>query len=155
MSNEEQDQEKNLTKRMRLLDGNRKSYAGDTKTHIQKQLDTVNALKRENKKLAEEMKSAEGMSGFHSKYQTELQAKEDSYDTVQRRIDIEMHRAREYEAKMAEYMGSLSDKRRTRADTMGGVNATQENHQVVDKQIKVLENRLDQALVKFNESLSY
>lgn len=37
---------------------------------------------------------------------------------------------------------------------MGGVNASKENHQLISKQIKILENRLDKALVKFNESLA-
>mmetsp|Transcript_34637 Transcript_34637/g.43729 ORF Transcript_34637/g.43729 Transcript_34637/m.43729 type:complete len:523 (-) Transcript_34637:275-1843(-) len=37
---------------------------------------------------------------------------------------------------------------------MGGVNASKENNMMISKQIKVLENRLDKALVKFNESLA-
>ena len=37
---------------------------------------------------------------------------------------------------------------------MGGVNAARENNQMVAKQVKILENRLDQALVKFNQSLA-
>jgi hypothetical protein len=38
---------------------------------------------------------------------------------------------------------------------LGGVNATQEIDQQVNRQIKVLEARLDKALVKFNEALSH
>lgn len=37
---------------------------------------------------------------------------------------------------------------------LGGVNATAEIDQQVQRQIKVLESRLDKALVKFNEALS-
>ena len=37
---------------------------------------------------------------------------------------------------------------------MGGVNAARENQSMVQKQIKILENRLDQALVKFNQALA-
>ena len=37
---------------------------------------------------------------------------------------------------------------------MGGVNASRENNQIISKQIRVLENRLDKALVKYNETLS-
>ena len=118
-------------------------------------METVGALKRENKKLGDELKSAEGSTGFNSKFQGDLQTREESYEMVQRKTDIEFRKQREYANKIAEYQGMLTDKRRVRADTMGGVNATQENHQVVDKQIKVLENRLDQALVKFNEALSF
>jgi len=38
--------------------------------------------------------------------------------------------------------------------TTGGVNAAAENQKLVEKQVKILENRLDQALVKFNKSLA-
>jgi chromosome segregation ATPase len=37
---------------------------------------------------------------------------------------------------------------------MGGVNAALINSQAIDKQIRVLENRLDQALVKYNRALA-
>jgi hypothetical protein len=37
---------------------------------------------------------------------------------------------------------------------MGGVNASKENDAMIAKQIRTLENRLDKALIKFNESLA-
>ena len=37
---------------------------------------------------------------------------------------------------------------------MGGVNAAANNQKVVEKQIRLLENKLDQALVKFNKCVS-
>ena len=39
--------------------------------------------------------------------------------------------------------------------TMGGVNAPRENYMMVQKQIRILENRLDKSLVKFNEALAH
>eukprot|EP00755_Sulcionema_specki_P004528 Sspe_Gene.4555::Locus_1493_Transcript_1_1_Confidence_1.000_Length_1879::g.4555::m.4555 len=147
-------EQRDLSKKMRLLEGNRKQYAGDTKSAIQKQHDTISALKKENKKLKEEMKLAEGSTGYNMKFQTQIQAKEEAYETVQRRLDLETRKQRELDQQIAELKASLMERRKKRAETMGGVNATQENHQMVEKQIKVLENRLDQALVKFNEALS-
>lgn len=38
---------------------------------------------------------------------------------------------------------------------LGGINATSHNTLQIQKQIRVLENRLDKALVKFNEALAY
>merc|ERR1712227_996865 len=38
---------------------------------------------------------------------------------------------------------------------MGGVHAARENQQMISKQIRILENRLDKALVKFNEALAH
>ena len=37
----------------------------------------------------------------------------------------------------------------------GGVNAVKESDRAISKQIRVLENRLDKALVKFNEALAF
>jgi hypothetical protein len=37
----------------------------------------------------------------------------------------------------------------------GGVNAVKESDRAIHKQIRVLENRLDKALVKFNEALAF
>jgi hypothetical protein len=38
---------------------------------------------------------------------------------------------------------------------MGGVNASKENHYMIQKQIHILENRLDKSLIKFNEAISH
>lgn len=51
-------------------------------------------------------------------------------------------------------MGWLEQEQAQRK-ALGGVNATQEIDQQVNRQIKVLEARLDKALVKFNEALSH
>lgn len=37
---------------------------------------------------------------------------------------------------------------------MGGVNAARDNQRMIQKQIRILENRLDKALIKFNEALA-
>ena len=37
---------------------------------------------------------------------------------------------------------------------MGGINASKENSDMISRQIRLFENRLDKALVKFNESLA-
>lgn len=37
----------------------------------------------------------------------------------------------------------------------GGRNAFTENQERIEKQVKILENRLDQALVQFNKTLEY
>jgi hypothetical protein len=48
----------------------------------------------------------------------------------------------------------VKDKILTLRRQMGGVNAAKESQQMVQKQIRILENRLDKALVKFNEALA-
>ena len=38
---------------------------------------------------------------------------------------------------------------------LGGINAAQVNNQLIQKQIKVLDNRLDKYLTKFNETVAH
>lgn len=51
-------------------------------------------------------------------------------------------------------MTILKDKIWNQRKQMGGKNAATDNQRTVDKQVRILENRLDQALVKFNKSLA-
>jgi hypothetical protein len=53
-----------------------------------------------------------------------------------------------------EKTSSLGEKIWRQRKKMGGKNAATENQRTVDKQVKILENRLDQANVKFNKSLA-
>eukprot|EP01062_Namystynia_karyoxenos_P067192 TRINITY_DN61083_c0_g1_i1.p1 TRINITY_DN61083_c0_g1~~TRINITY_DN61083_c0_g1_i1.p1 ORF type:complete len:627 (+),score=302.97 TRINITY_DN61083_c0_g1_i1:90-1883(+) len=150
----EQREQATMQKKMRLLEGNRRSYAGDAKSHLQKQQDTVNALKKENEKLKEDLAQAAGLAGFNQKHQATVTTKQETLDMIQRKCDHEVRESRKAELLIDDLKSKIFSLRKGRAQ-MGGVNATQENHQMVDKQIRVLENRLDQALVKFNEALSY
>merc|ERR1712167_520506 len=56
---------------------------------------------------------------------------------------------------MAEQIQLLKQKILYQRKHMGGVNAGRENQQMIQKQIRILENRLDKALVKFNEALAH
>ena len=55
---------------------------------------------------------------------------------------------------MDEQIAVLRDKVLHQRKMMGGVNAARDNQHMIQKQIRILENRLDKALVKFNQSLS-
>eukprot|EP01065_Artemidia_motanka_P048816 TRINITY_DN796_c1_g1_i1.p1 TRINITY_DN796_c1_g1~~TRINITY_DN796_c1_g1_i1.p1 ORF type:complete len:593 (+),score=277.02 TRINITY_DN796_c1_g1_i1:45-1823(+) len=151
---DEEREQASMKKQMRLIEGNRRSYAGDAKSHLQKQQDTMNALKKENEKLKEDLAQAAGQAGFNQKHQALVTQKQETLDLIQRKLDNEIRELRKLEMQIDETKSRVLSLRKGRAQ-MGGVNATQENHLMVDKQIRVLENRLDQALVKFNEALSY
>ncbi len=56
---------------------------------------------------------------------------------------------------MTDQISLLRSKILHQRKNMGGVNASKENQQMIQKQIRILENRLDKALVKFNEALAH
>lgn len=68
-----------------------------------------------------------------------------------RKIDGERAKIRELDEQIIKYQELILDQK-TR---LGGVNAAQVNNQLIQKQIKVLDNRLDKCLMKFNESVAH
>lgn len=84
-------------------------------------------------------------------FQARLARLQDQADLYTRKIEIEKRRLEEVE----KHIKVLEVKVLETQDARGGVHATRQSDQQVNKQIKVLENRLDKALVKFNEALSY
>jgi chromosome segregation ATPase len=67
-----------------------------------------------------------------------------------RRIEIERTKVEELDVAIAQYQEKILDQKAR----MGGVNASQVNNQMIQKQIRVLENRLDKCLLKFNDTLA-
>lgn len=66
------------------------------------------------------------------------------------KIEVERKKIAELDQTIAEHEQEIVSQRRK----MGGVNASKDNHTMISRQIKLYENRLDKALVKFNESLA-
>lgn len=65
-------------------------------------------------------------------------------------IDVEKTKNAAMERQIATHREKIWIQRRK----MGGANAASENQRNVEKQVKMLENKLDQAVVKFNKSLA-
>eukprot|EP01012_Entosiphon_sulcatum_P065169 TRINITY_DN94044_c0_g1_i1.p1 TRINITY_DN94044_c0_g1~~TRINITY_DN94044_c0_g1_i1.p1 ORF type:complete len:581 (-),score=183.71 TRINITY_DN94044_c0_g1_i1:6-1748(-) len=151
---EEKQTQDDIHKKMRLLDGNRKAYTGDVEHSIRKHQEAVTALQKENEKLrADILNTSKHSSAKHNiDHHNAVTLKQEQAEALQRKLDLELQKIEEYERQIAETRDiQLFAARKA----MGGINVTRENTVLVDKQIKVLENRLDQALVKFNEALAY
>ena len=66
-------------------------------------------------------------------------------------IEMERKNIGLMEEQIAIMRGKILNQRRA----MGGVNASKENHYMIEKQIRILENRLDKSLIKFNEAITH
>ena len=71
--------------------------------------------------------------------------------SANKQIELEKRRVAELDQQIERTQARIVEQRKK----MGGVNAARENNQQIQKQIKILENRLDQALVKYNEALAH
>jgi coiled-coil domain-containing protein 63/114 len=66
------------------------------------------------------------------------------------RIEEERRQIEDLDIEIASYQEKILDQKAR----MGGINASWQNNQMIQKQIRVLENRLDKCLLKFNDTLA-
>lgn len=67
-----------------------------------------------------------------------------------RKIEGERRKIEELDLEIAKYQEKILEQK----SKLGGINSAQVNNQLIQRQIKVLENRLDKSLLKFNETLA-
>lgn len=67
-----------------------------------------------------------------------------------KKIETERAKIEELDRMIAKYQERIIEQKAR----LGGVNAAQINNQLIQKQIKVLENRMDKCLMKFNETMA-
>ena len=67
-----------------------------------------------------------------------------------KKIEIERSKISELDQQIVKYQEQILEQK-TR---LGGVNAAQVNNKLIQKQIKVLDNRLDKCLLKYNETIA-
>jgi coiled-coil domain-containing protein 63/114 len=76
---------------------------------------------------------------------------QDEASRYMKKIELERAKIKEFDEQIIKYQELILDQK-TR---LGGVNAAQVNNQLIQKQIKVLDNRLDKCLTKFNETVAH
>ena len=151
MADKSQSEFAQLQREYRHMELNRKSYADESYSVLRKQQATIAKLRKDNEALKQEL----GMETRHST----LKPNESNEKTARLQEECEKYqRSMSEEQKRIEYLDEqialVKTKTIQQRKTMGGVNAARENQAMVQKQIKILENRLDQALVKFNQALA-
>jgi len=141
-----------LQRDYRQMEIDRRKYAEESHNQLRKQQSTLNKLKKDNEQLkaelAIEMRSAsKPASNLEQEVLSRLQDEMDHYTTsnATEKKTCEV---------LKQQLNILKSKVQQQRKVMGGVNASRDNHNMVNKQIRILENRLDKALIRFNESLA-
>jgi len=162
-------------RRYRIGRANTRDYQEQIQKDIRRLGVEKETLRKDNDRLKAEIavKRAPGLSARSEKTphlaakNKEIERRKEELTEYQRRLDAERRRYAEYSKKVKEcqvrYVKMRGD---PKAKTSGGqgrdwlsecgvisVNHTQEAHTKIERQLKVLENRLDRALVRFNEAL--
>ena len=120
---------------------------------LRKQKQTLEKLRKENETLKDDFTSLQArttlkpISTFEQKQMDNLVLEIEKYTKL---TSNERARISSMEAEITKLRNDIWQRRRY----MGGTHAASDNQRVVEKQVKILENRLDQALVRFNKSLA-
>lgn len=142
-----------LQREYRHMEINRRAYAEESQSLLRKQQTTIDKLRKENEALKNDIAlimrgSNKAMNNSTQDFIQQLTDTGDQYAS-----SIEYERANIQT--MEEQIHLLRQKTLQQRRAMGGVNASKENHNMIQKQIRILENRLDKSLIKFNESIAH
>lgn len=120
---------------------------------LRMQRQQIDKLKTDNERLKEELALETRQAKQVNNMSTSVQiAKlQDQSELYIRKISKEREKVKQ----LNEQIELMNEKVLEQRKAMGGVNAFKQNNQAIQKKIRLLENRLDKALVKFNEALAY
>ena len=118
---------------------------------VQRQREMVETMKHENEVLRLELtrEGRDAKKATSSSGAADIQRLQDDAARYLKKIEKERSNIEELDRSIAKYQEKILDQK----CRLGGVNAAQENNKLVQMQIRVLENRLDKNLMKFNETL--
>ena len=119
-------------------------------SQIKKDLKTVELYKEKIGKLIVEKEKLEAKKQNKNDNKEAVEASPD-IEKIRQQIIFEVTEKNEYDEKIKEIRGDFL----TIKNEMGGLKATQQLQERYEKHIRILENRLDKANQKFNESIEY
>ena len=141
-----------LQRKYKIMEGNRKSYTEDAQHHIRRQRQTIEKLKFDTDQLKTELSAQreDANSAPGPRARDEIMRLGDFADLYTRKIEMERRRVEELEQHLALSDAKILEQRRA----LGGADAAKEGDQQIEKQVRVLENKLDKTLTQFNEALA-
>jgi len=142
-----------LHRSYRNMENDRQKYSEESQNIIKRQRQAIEKIRKENERLKEQLKaeSQQNAAASDGNSVSVIAGLQEVCERYQRKIDVEKRRLEELEKQSK----IINVKTLEQQQNRGGVNAVKESDRAVQKQIRVLENRLDKALVKFNEALAF
>mmetsp|Transcript_61910 Transcript_61910/g.106372 ORF Transcript_61910/g.106372 Transcript_61910/m.106372 type:complete len:548 (+) Transcript_61910:1-1644(+) len=133
---------------------NRKAFAEESHQVLRKQQTSLEKLRGDNEalktELAMQMRSHAKPSNLAVQRKEALKLR----DETEQYAELIQQEKRSMDV-TSEQVALMKQKIAHTRKNMGGVNAARENQAMIQKQVRILENRLDKALVKFNEALAH
>merc|ERR1711988_1143384 len=146
-----------LQRKMKIMDGDRQKFNKHADSQIASETKTLDNISKENARLQKEVAKKEEKPKVDMRQQ-EMMRLNDQLDTYTRKIEVEQRKVAELSAQVEEVKTNIKTQQVDILEWSGrsGVaNAAKDSNQAIQKQIRQLENRLEKALVKFNEALAH
>merc|ERR1711959_55904 len=146
-----------LQRKMKIMDSDRKAYGKHADAEQNREAKTLDGLTKENQRLQKEVAKKEEKPKVDMRQQ-EMMHLNDQLDVYTRKIEVEQRKVAELNAQVEEVKSNIDSQQKDILEWSGrsGVaNAAKDSNQAIQKQIRQLENRLEKALVKFNEALAH
>lgn len=121
---------------------------------MRKQQQTLEKLRQENESLKSDVATLQARTTLRPVTTFEREQVEKLYGETEK-YSACIQGEKDRISSMEEQIAALREKVWRQRRSMGGVNAARDNQRLVEKQVRILENRLDQALVKFNKSIAH
>lgn len=139
-----------LQREYKNMEAMRKAYSEESLGIIRKQKEAIEKFQQDNEVLKEQLEAESRFAQRRALPDEALSSLTAQIEEYSGRLDVERRNIDQLTKQIEAMQAKLIEKRRD----MGGVNAAKENQLMISKQIRILENRLEKALVKFNESLA-
>ncbi|RDD40524.1 Coiled-coil domain-containing protein 63 [Trichoplax sp. H2] len=141
-----------LQRQYRIMEGDRKAYSEESQNLIRKQRASILALQKENEMLMKDFKIAAGKQkeAVDNDYIDRIRQELSKEDEFQEMIKEEKDLLNQLTGEVKAVEKQINEQRKK----MGGAHIFQEHTMKTQKQTRVLQNRLDKALVKFNSTLA-
>lgn len=148
-----QEELQKLQREYRHMELNRRAYAEESQALLRKQQATIDKLRKDNEAIKSEISfimrsSNRPISSLQQDFVAKVHEEGDRYATG---IEFEKKNIEIMEEQIQVMRQKVLHQRRA----MGGVNASKDNNTMILKQIKILESRLEKALLKFNEAIAH
>lgn len=142
-----------LQKQHKHMELDRRAYTEESQSLLRKQQTTIDKLRKDNDTVKGDisMLMRSSCRPISSLQQDAIHRMHDQGDKYTNAIEYEK---RNIEV-MEDQINIMKQKCQHQRRAMGGVNASKDNFYMIQKQIRILENRLDKALIKFNEAIAH
>merc|ERR1711959_527090 len=146
-----------LQRKMKIMDSDRKAYGKHADAEQAKEARNLDALQKENARLQKEVAKKEEKPKVDMRQQ-EMMRLNDQLDVYTRKIEVEQRKVVELNSQIEETKNNIAAHQKDIllwSGRSGVSNAAKDSNMQIQKQIRQLENRLEKALVKFNEALAH